>query len=60
VALWATCLALHGGTPVTDAAGVVYLRHRGGDTVLFWPVEEPVDALVRAAMSAPRECWGVA
>lgn len=60
IALWSTCLSLHAGTPYADASGALWLRHRNGsETLLSWPIEDVGDALVRAAMTAPREMWGV-
>lgn len=57
--LWATCLSLHAGTPYADRQEAIWLRHRNGsETLLAWPGEDVGDALVRAALTAPREMWG--
>lgn len=61
VALWATCLAHHGATPVVGSDGATWMRSLDGtDTLLAWPVESVADALVRAAEKAPVESWGAA
>lgn len=59
VALWATCLCWHGGTPRIDAGGAVWMVTPTHEQVLMWPAEGIDEALVRAAMSAPRGLWGV-
>jgi hypothetical protein len=58
--LWATCLALHGGTPRVDRQGAIWMRQGRADTLLSWADEDVGDALRRAAEQAPRELWGVA
>lgn len=59
--LWATCLALHGGTPRVDRQGAIWMRlPSGADTLLSWPVEDAGDAIVRAAERAPVAMWGAA
>lgn len=60
LALWATCLALHGGTPRVDRQGAIWMRQGRGDLLLSWADEDVGDAIVRAAERAPAAMWGAA